>query len=208
MKICIFGADGRTGVEVVKECVKQGYQVIAFVYNDTAKAYLPEGIEIVKGDILNKEEVLNAMRGANAVISVVGHIKNSDPLMQTKGMTNIVEGMKNLDIERIISLTGTGVRIEGDTPSFFDRIGNAIIKIVDRKRIIDGINHAEVLKSSGLDWTILRVLKLTQIGSSNISYTLTPHGPAEAVTSRKKVAKIMVDIVISNQYVGEMPVSS
>ena len=31
-KICIFGADGRTGVKVVETAISKGYDVVAFVY--------------------------------------------------------------------------------------------------------------------------------------------------------------------------------
>ena len=44
MKICIFGADGRTGVEVVKYAKSKGYDVVAFVYSDTSNNYVkPRG---------------------------------------------------------------------------------------------------------------------------------------------------------------------
>jgi len=208
MKICIFGADGRTGVEVVKKCLEKKHSVVAFVYNPEAKKYLPDDIDVVDGNVLNKEEVSKAIEGSDAVISVIGHIKNSDPLMQTIGITNITESMEDHGIKRIISLTGTGVRTDGDKPSLFDKLGNIIIKLIDRERIIDGIKHAEVLKESGLDWTLLRVLKLSQSKSPDTSYKLTPHGPAEAITPRSKVARIMVDLVESSKYVHKMPISS
>jgi putative NADH-flavin reductase len=215
MKICVFGADGRTGVEVVIQCLEQKHQVIAFVYNPKAQEYLPKEVDIIIGNVLIRDDVEKAMKGCDAVVSVVGHVKGSDPFMQTKGMRNITKVMKENNISRIISLTGTGVRIVGDTPSLFDRIGNLIIKLIDRERIVDGMQHAQVLKKSGLDWTILRVLKLSngdfaenKNPSLDTCYLLTQHGPAESFTSRKKVAKIMTDLVASDKYIQEMPVSS
>lgn len=44
MKICIFGADGRTRVEVVKECLNQGYQVVSFIYNENSKKYISNSV--------------------------------------------------------------------------------------------------------------------------------------------------------------------
>jgi len=221
MKICIFGADGRTGVEVVKQALKDKHEVVAFVYNPEARNYLPEGIRVIEGNILSQTDVAKAVSECDAAISVVGHIKGSNPRMQTKGIKNIIEAMRTKKIKRIVSLTGTGVRIEGDMPSVFDKIGNWIIKIIDKERIMDGIQHAEVLKNSNLDWTVLRVLKLSDANFtedenenfdpslvSTESYTLTENGPAEAFTSRKKVAKIMVDLVSSDEYFQKMPVVS
>ena len=170
MKICIFGADGRTGKEVVKIALDQGHEVVAFVYSKKAKEFLPESVVIKVGDVMDLNDVKSAMIDADSVISVIGHIKDSDPLMQTKGITNITQSMKDLKIERIISLTGTGVRFDGDKPSILDKLANIIIKFIDRERIIDGIKHADVLKESNLNWTILRVLKLSQQNQSNTKY--------------------------------------
>jgi hypothetical protein len=128
--------------------------------------------------------------------------------MQTKGIENIIKAMKNSSVTRIISLTGTGVRFEGDKLSLFDRVGNIIIKLIDRERIIDGIKHAEVLKNSELSWTILRVLKLSQKDEWDNKYKLTENGPAENMTSRKKVARILVDLVDSGDYIKKAPVVS
>jgi len=208
MKICIFGADGRTGLEVVKKCLEKKHEVTAFVYTPKAKEYLPEDINIIVGDVLKEKDVFDAVQGSDAVISVVGHIKNSDPLMQTKGITNIKNAMNEYGIKRIVSLTGTGVRTKGDNPSLFDRIGNFMIKLIDKERIVDGIKHTQVLEHSDLDWTLVRVLKLSSAKTTDNLYKLTKHGPAEALTSRSKVANIITDLISSDDYIGEMPISS
>lgn len=207
MNICIFGADGRTGVEVVNYTKSKGHDVTAFVYGDNSNKFFPENIKILKGDILNYEDVRSAVSGSDAVISVVGHIKNSDPRMQTKGIINIINAMNNSNIRRLISLTGTGVRIDDDKPSIMDIFLNFIVKLVDLERIKDGIEHAKEIEKSGLDWTILRVLKLSNSQKEG-KYNLTEHGPAELTSPRKKVAKIMVDLVDSGDFINKMPVSS
>lgn len=206
-KICIFGADGCTGVEVVKKAIASGNDVIAFVYSKDNLDQFDTLVEIVQGNILDAKAVEKAVKGADSVISVVGHIKNTDPLMQTKGIQNVISAMKEYNIKRLISLTGTGARIPNDTPSMIDRFLNMIISKIDPQRINDGIKHTEAIAESHLDWTILRVLKLTNnqfLGE----YTLTEHGPAEYTTSRAKVASIMIDLATSLDYVRKMPISS
>ena len=139
MKICIFGADGRSGVEVVKYAHQKGYEVFAFVYSDSSNKFFPEGTKIIKGDVMSYDDVFSAIDGVDAVISVLGHIKGSDPLMQTKGMINIVKAMNDRGVKRILSLTGTGARVENDTPSIVDIFLNSIVKLVDPDRINDGV---------------------------------------------------------------------
>lgn len=206
MKICIFGADGRTGVEVVQAALKAGHEVIAFVYNQKSANMFPSEVVVKVGDIMNYEKVLDAITGSNTIISVVGHISGSDPLMQTKGIANIVKAMKEQGISRILSLTGTGAREDYDSPSLLDKILNFFIKFVDPERINDGVQHVRVLKESGLDWTVLRVLKLTNSSAEITNYELNDGGPVEWTTSRKKVAKILVDLISNNSYIKKLPV--
>lgn len=209
MKVCVFGADGRTGVPLVEELLSEGHEVRAFVYNQAGADKTPESAAVFVGDVMDIDVVKSAVAGVDAVISVLGHIPKGDPLMQTKGMENIISAMKEQGISRILSLTGTGVRIPGDKPSLYDKFANFVVKRIDPERIADGVEHAKVLQRSGLDWTILRVLKLTQSSFDiNKGFRLTPHGPAEWFTSREKVAHILTWLVDSGEFIKEMPVSS
>ena len=208
MKICIFGADGRTGTEVVNYAKNKGYDVTAFVYRKKTTRGLSQDIKIVQGNILNYEDVYNVLKDTDVVISTVGHIKNSDPLMQTKGITNIIKAMQELQIKRVISLTGTGVRINGDKPSILDKILNIAVKIIDPNRVTDGVEHAKVMQNSNLEWTIVRVLKLNQSEKEPGDYRLTEHGPAEFPTNRKKVAKVLVDLIQDKNFIQKMPIIS
>jgi putative NADH-flavin reductase len=206
--ICVFGADGRTGVEVVKDAVAKGHNVTAFIYDSRNAVNFDKKVKIICGNVLDYYAVFKAVADVDVVISVVGHIKGSDPRMQTKGIANIIKAMKKSFVLRLVSLTGTGVRVEGDKPSVIDLILNTAIKFIDPERIKDGIEHAEEIKKSDLDWTILRVLKLNDKVSDKVDYKLTEHGPAELTTSRSKVAKIMVDLATSDNFINKMPVSS
>lgn len=206
-RVCIFGADGRTGVELVKKTIDSGYNVVAFVYDKENCNQFDESVKIIQGNILDYENVEQVVLDVDVVISVIGHIKNSDPLMQTKGIGNVINAMKKHGVKRLISLTGTGARISGDRPSLIDQFLNFIINIIDPERITDGKEHVKVIQGSGLDWTILRVLKLTTKKTSS-NYRLTEYGPAELFTSRIKVAKIIIDLIDSKEFIHKMPIPS
>ncbi len=207
MKIAVFGADGQTGVEVVAYATAKHIEVVAFVYNARPNTF-PTTVEVKRGDVLIYDDVYNAIKGVDAVVSVLGHIAGSDPLMQTKGMTNIVKAMEQLGVKRLLSLTGTGARVAGDTPSLADRLLNLLVKLVDPVRINDAVEHVKVLQQSHLSWTVVRLLKLTNSQRNVESYTLTPGGPAELYTSRKKAAKVLVDLINDTTYVQKLPVIS
>ncbi len=208
MRLCIFGADGRSGVEVVKYAAEMGYEIVACVYNDASNKFFPKNTRVVKGNVMNFDDVFSALEGADAVISTLGHIKGSDIRMQTKGIENITKAMSARGIKRILSLTGTGARETGDTPSVLDRILNFVVKLVDKERIADGIEHVNVLKRTSLDWTVVRVLKLGSKQSEVGKYTLTDGGPAEMLSSRKKVAHVLVDLIQDKNYFRKLPIIS
>ena len=195
MKICIFGSNGMTGRELVCSAKAKGFEVVPFSYRDGQ-------------NVLDYEAVLKAITGCDAVISTLGHIKGSDPLMQTKGMANIVKALKEIGLRRVLSLTGTGARVPGDKPSFLDHFLNFGVKLVDPERINDGVAHVKVLQESGLDWTIVRVLKLSNSDAEIKSYKLTEQGPAELFSSRKKVAKVLIDLLNDKDSFGKLPVIS
>jgi putative NADH-flavin reductase len=208
MKLCIFGADGRSGIEVVRYANQKGYETTAFVFNDLSKNFFPPNTKVFKGNVMEYDDVFKALDGADSVISVLGHIKGSDIRMQTKGIENISRAMNARGIKRILSLTGTGAREIGDTPSLLDVILNFAVKIVDKERIADGVEHVKTLKKSDLDWTVIRVLKLGSSQKDISKYRLTDGGPAEILTSRKKVAHALVDLIDNRDYFRKLPVVS
>jgi len=208
MKICIFGAAGRTGSEVVNCARAHGFEVVACVHRDRPNKLFPMDVAVRKANILEYAGVREAIRGSDAVISVLGHVKGSDPLMQTKGMVHVVSAMKEAGIKRLLSLTGTGARVSGDKPSVLDKVLNYIVVRVDPERIHDGVEHINVLRGSDLDWTVVRVLKLGKSNKEINKYKLTAGGPAELLTSRKKAARVLVDLVNNKEYAGKLPIIS
>jgi putative NADH-flavin reductase len=188
MKILVFGAKGRTGKHLIDQLTD--HQVTKY-----------------EGDILDRLKVLQAMNDIDVVVSVIGHGRGTQPNMQTIGITNVVEAMKQNKISRIISLTGTGVRMPGDKITLLDRLLNLGIRIIDPARVKDGADHVRVLEASGLDWTVVRVLKLTNT-KSNSNWTLSLNGPAKLFISRADVAKAIISILQDKSYSQKTPIIS
>ncbi|MCJ2083518.1 SDR family oxidoreductase [Methylobacterium sp. J-090] len=62
MTILVTGATGRVGRNVVDQLAKRGARVRVLT-RDPAKASFPEGVEIVKGDLLDLDALRNALAG-------------------------------------------------------------------------------------------------------------------------------------------------
>jgi len=162
-------------------------------------------LTVVKGDVLNQEDVGQVIAGTDLVISLFGHVKGSPPRLQTRGTENIVAAMNEENISRIISLSGGGLPFEKDQPKFADKAIRFIMKLVAKKILDDAIEHAEVLRRSGLDWTIVRAPRLTdeaERGEYRVSWIDARSGTK---LSRADLASYLLELIQNPAYKQEMP---
>ncbi len=69
MTILVTGATGTIGSEVVRQLVARGAEVRAFV-RDPAKASLPDGVALAKGDFLDVDSLRAALDGARTLFQI------------------------------------------------------------------------------------------------------------------------------------------
>ena len=161
--IALFGATGKTGKEFLNKALAAGYTIKALARNPDKLPPQLEKLQVIKGDVLNAKNVEETIEGTDIVISLFGHVKGSPEWLQTNGTKNIVDSMKKVGIERIISLSGGGLPFpEKDKPKFPDKMIRLIMKIAVPKILNDAVKHHEVLENSGLKWTIVRGPRLTE----------------------------------------------
>lgn len=204
MKIAVISANGRSGKAFVETALQAGHVVRAGVYG--RHDFPAQGnLEIIQCDATKINDLKRLISDQEAVVSLIGHTKNTPKNVQTNAITNVVKSVGSTGV-RIVSLTGTGVRFPGDRPSLIDRFLNFGIAQVDPARIRDGIDHADVLKKSNTNWTLLRVLKLGN-GQAK-KYQLTITGPAKNLTSRQEVALAILEVLKSDKYIKKAPVIS
>jgi len=71
--IAIVGATGTQGGGLIKELLKHGGWTIRAVtrnpYSDAAKQLKSQGVEVIVGDVNNKEDITKAFKGADAVFA-------------------------------------------------------------------------------------------------------------------------------------------
>lgn len=124
--IFVTGATGQTGGNVCEQLIKRGDHVRALVRNpDEATALADIGVELVKGDIRDSDDVLRAAKGAEAAIHCAALLGGaSQDLEDFKavnmvGTTNVLDAGKAHDMRRVVALStatflnlGTGVDFE------------------------------------------------------------------------------------------------
>ncbi len=205
MRIAVIAANGRAGQAFVRTALAAGHDVRAGIRGDDP--FEPhKHLVTVRCDATNSDDVTELLKSSDAVVSLIGHIRGSSANVQTLATKTVLAEMERRGLKRIVSLTGTGVRIDGDKPDLMDKLANMFIARIDPHRVNDGIEHAKVLQASGADFTIVRVLKLTNDRSTE--FDLTDHGPAAHFTSRSQAAQAILECLEDNRFIRKYPVVS
>jgi putative NADH-flavin reductase len=198
MQITVFGANGRVGKLVVAEALKKGHKVTAFVYGDNPfKENL--NLKIIHGDIYNFKDVKDSLVGSDSVISALGSWGTPKKDILSAGMNNIVAAMKELKINRIVSLTGAGCREYQANTSLLEKLSRIPLILLAPKIVKDAESHIKILYESNLDWTVVRSPVMNNWGNPN-NYKLEKSCPMPWSTiNRQSVALSLIELVLKNK---------
>jgi dihydroflavonol-4-reductase len=122
--IFVTGATGQTGANVCEQLIQRGDKVRALVRNpDDAVALSEIGVEVVKGDVSDRDDVLRAADGAEAAIHCAallgGASQNLDDFKAVNmvGTTNVLDAAKAHGMRRVVALsTATFFNLSTDLP--------------------------------------------------------------------------------------------
>ena len=103
MKLAIFGANGPVGLLLTEMALTRGHEVTAVTRRPDAFPIENENLHVFKGDVFNADEVEEAIRGNEAVISLFGVPYTFSPIeVYSRGTANIMAAMKKLGLERLV----------------------------------------------------------------------------------------------------------
>jgi uncharacterized protein YbjT (DUF2867 family) len=117
MKILVTGSTGKVGSEVVKELGKRDVTVRALVRKKDASTQLPEGIEVVVGDLLDPVSVARALDGVDKLYLLNGVV----PDELTQGLI-AYDLAKELKLKHIVYHSVYKVEHFKDVPHFASKL--------------------------------------------------------------------------------------
>ena len=156
MKIIVFGATGGVGQSVVSQGLEAGFEVTAFVRASSKLKVTHKNLRIIQGNAFNQGEVSDAIAGHEAVVSCLGSsqgMKKSTELQEM--IKNIVSGMKEHGVERIIYTASAGVHKE------LTGLGGRLVMGMLKNPLIDHRAAVDCIQANGLNYTIVRPMGLT-----------------------------------------------
>jgi putative NADH-flavin reductase len=165
-------------------------------------------LAVIRGDVLDSAKVEKTIAGADAVLGALGQTKGSTSEVQTQGTENIVAAVERHGVRRLVSLTGVGVRDPRDEPKLADRAVTFLLRRLQPNVLEDGVRHAEVIKTSGLEWVIVRGPRLTE-GPKKGEYRVGMVGKNSGTQiSRADLTEFMLGQLTVDTHLRQMPVVS
>lgn len=155
MKLSILGATGMIGQILVEKALAKGFTVTAFGRNVEAlidKDHRNEHLQAVKGYLFDESDVFNAVKGADAVISVIVGSPETSNKSLSLGMKNIITQMTRAGVKRIVALGGIGVLNADDDRYILDTPEYPLaLKALGQEQLLTYL----YLQASTLDWTLV-----------------------------------------------------
>ncbi|MGL5683731.1 MAG: NAD(P)-dependent oxidoreductase [Marinifilaceae bacterium] len=212
MRVVIFGATGIAGKAILKQALKQGFDVVALTRDKRKITITDPHLTVVEGEVTNPVTVSEIVTGADAVIQSlgIGGKGNGKPttfVSQTNRM--IMMQMEQVGIKRFVVLSALGA---GNSIAFLPRIFTSFILphfMKWYKVILDDKNRLEAdVMNSNLDWVIVRSAGLNEKSAKGtITATLDGKGIRTTITA-EEMAHFVIRQITDNTYLKQAPTIS
>lgn len=146
MKVFLTGGTGFVGSEVLRQLVSAGYEVRALVREGSEdKLTVSDGVAIHPGDITDAASLVGGLDGCDAVIHLVGIIREfprrgvTFKKMHVLATENVLAAAEEQGVKRFLHMSSNGTRERSNTGYHRTKW-----------------QAEEMIRKSSLDWTIFR----------------------------------------------------
>ena len=208
-KVLVIGASRGIGLETVRAALRSGHSVRALARSAASIPIQDADLDKVSGNALDRGTIKSGLSEVEVVIQTLG--VDFSPRVIFEGTTLfsestriLVDAMKAAGVRRLIAVTGLGA---GDSRDHGGLLYDAVVFPLLMKRVYDDKDVQEwIVKSSGLDWTIVRPGLLTNSPATGRYRVLTaPRDWRFGVVSRADVADFLVQLVIDRALISTTP---
>lgn len=208
MRVLVMGATGGSGRAAVDALVERGHEVTAFARRASASFAGRDGVRAVDGDATVPGDVERAITGQDAVVVTLGIAESAlrvrlrgssgTPLeVRSQGTAAVVAAMRRHGVRRLVVQSSYGVGETRDRLPFSSRL---VFALVLRPQIADHERQERIVRQSGLDWTIVQPVYLTD-GDEPAALSRTGDTDGMKV-SRRAVGGVLADLATDEADVG------
>jgi uncharacterized protein YbjT (DUF2867 family) len=207
--VLVIGASAGIGLETVQRALAEGHRVRAFARGAPSIAIEHPQLEKVAGDALDRAPVAAALKGVDAVIETLGAPRDLPTMFRgttlfSKATRILVDAMQAAGVRRLVAVTGLGAGdSRGRLGFFFDAVTFPVVlkRIYDDKDVME-----QMIRASGLDWTIVRPGLLKDGKATGRARALTdPKDWRAGPVTRADVAAFLVREAFERRYLHQTP---
>ena len=164
MNITVFGATGSLGRHLVDQALASGHDVTAVTRDSARLTRRHDRLTIVEADATDAAACVPAVKGADVVVVSLGDGRRGT--VREAGTRAVVEAMREAGVSRLVcqSTLGVGSSRVHLTPWWRYVMFGAVL----RRAYADHVAQEAVVRSSGLDWTILRPSAFTDAPAAKV----------------------------------------
>ncbi|KAF9928558.1 hypothetical protein FBU30_002296 [Linnemannia zychae] len=201
--LLVLGANGRTGMEVVRQGLERNYRVTAFVRDDKllledSTLRKNQNLLIVRGSPTSQADLDRCVEGQDVVVNVIGaRLMTNDPTIGSHSQVILNNALKKHGVRRLVVVTSYGClglrNYLINTRKLFSRV--FMTGILKDKVLQEDIIQRD---SEFLDWTIVRPITLKDGDLSQkywVSSEALPKSNKVKVLTRKDLAHYIFTIV-------------
>ena len=215
MKLTIFAATGGVGRHALDQALAAGHDVTAVVRRPGA---LSGQVRTVTADLAAADSAVleSAVAGADAVLSGLGPRSRADAGIASRGTRAIVEAMRATGVRRIVVVSAAPIatvpspgrpnppRHDPGDGFVMRNLLSPLTKAALRAHYADLALMEDVLRDSGLDWTVLRPPRLTDKPPTGAYRTAYGRNLRRGLlVARADVADLMLRVLGQPETIGQ-----
>jgi len=119
---------------------------------------LPDAVQVIEGDLLDKKALAKLVEGADAVVSCAGPPMkgNYNPSEYVNAMSDLIAAMQSNGVTRLITLAGGSIILPDEKLSGKRKFLRFVFKLMFSKVVQTKDGELNLIARSNLDWTVLR----------------------------------------------------
>ncbi|KAG0218076.1 hypothetical protein BGX33_008610 [Mortierella sp. NVP41] len=201
--LLVLGANGRTGMEVVRQGLERNYRVTAFVRDDRllledSSLRKNQNLLIVRGSPTSQADLDRCVEGQDVVVNVIGaRLMTNDAIIGSHSQVVLNNALKKHGVRRLIVVTSYGCL---GLRNYLINTRNLFSRVFMTGILKDKVLQEDIIQrdSQFLDWTIVRPITLKDGDLSQryyVSAEALPKSNKVKVLTRKDLAHYILTII-------------
>lgn len=209
MDVLVVGASRGTGQAAVKALAAQGHRVTAFARSASKTDFGGAEVNTIDGDVYDAAALEKAVIGQDAVVVTLGISENPINVLlrraktptdvRSAGTRNAIEAMTQHGVRRLVVQTTYGL---GETRKKLSLAWKLTFSLLLRPQIKDTEVQEVLVRTSGLDWTLVRPVGLTDEDVARSPKVSLTDEIVSMEISRSQVAAVEAEAITRPDWVG------